>query len=173
MTNNFFTYLQQLELLAFFSGYSLLYAVTIFIGGLGQLKNTFISKISLLLPLSYALTGTFYFAFQLKKLFPDYSIQHISLTVQIPWLMAWALLTLLFWIPSFRKRKVASLIHSLVFFSILVKDIFLQLSAPTADSSVVKNDMTVYCTSLLFNLGSLILIIFFTFLFRYKRQSYS
>ena len=170
MDNNFFTYLQQLELMAFFSGYPLIYAVTLFIAGNQQLKNNFKSRIVALLPFAYALVGTLYLGFQLKNLYPDYSIENIKLTMQQPWLITWGLLSILFWIPAPGKKTVLSLIHSLVFFFFLIRDLFLQLSASSADKNIVRNDMKIYTYSLLLNLGAFALIVLLSFLFAYYKK---
>ena len=171
MDNNFFEYLQQLELLAFFSGYPLIYAVTLFITGNKQLQNNFKNRIVSLLPLSYALVGTLYLGLQLKNLYPDYSIENIKLTIQQPGLIIWGLLSILFWIPSIAKKSVLSLIHSLVFFFFLVRDLFLQISASSADKNIVRNDMKIYTVSLLLNLRAFAFIILLSSLFtRYKKR---
>jgi hypothetical protein len=172
MSNSFFAYLQQLELLAFFSGYPLVYAGIIFIAGNQPLKNNFKNRLVSLLPFSYAFVGTLYFGFQLNKFYPDYSVQNINQTIQHPWLTAWALFSMLFWIPAFGNKKVLSLIHSVVFFYFLLKDIFLQLSASPAERYLIRNDMTIYTESLCLNLGAFALIVLLTFLSaRIKKHS--
>jgi len=171
MDNSFFAYLQRLELMAFFSGYSLIYVVTLFIAGNQLLKNNFNSRIVFLLPFAYALVGTLYLGYQLKNLYPDYSIENIKLTIQQPYLIIWGLLSILFWIPAFGKKTVLCLIHSLVFFFFLVRDLFLQLSASSADKNILSNDMKIYTESLLLNLGAFTLIIFLSFLStHYKKR---
>lgn len=172
MDNSFFAYLQQLELIAFFSGYPLLYAVILFSVGDQQVKNDFKKRITSHLPFAYALMGTLYLGLQLKNLYPDYSLDNLKLTIQYPWLMGWGLLSILFWIPALSKKTILSLLHSLVFFFILIKDLFIQLSASSAGNHIVKNDMKIYTISLSLNLGALIIIVLFSFLFiRYKKSS--
>jgi hypothetical protein len=61
MDNNFFAYLQQLELMAFFSGYPLLFAVVVFIAGGQSSKNEFKKRSFTFLPFAYA---------SIKKLIP-------------------------------------------------------------------------------------------------------
>ena len=170
MGNSFFAYLQQLELLAFFSGYPLIYLITLSFAGNRQKKNNFKSRLILLLPFTYALMGTLFLGYQLKKLYPHYSFENIQETFQHPYLVAWALLSLLFWIPFIAKKKVLSLLHSLVFFFFLVKDFFLQLSASDADNDILRNDMKIYTLSLLLNLGALALIILLSFLITFQRK---
>src|SRR5438105_3986940 len=123
MDDSFFVYLQQLELIAFFSGYPLIYAVILFIAGMQKSQKNFTKYVVSLLPFAYALVGTLYLGLQLNKLYPDYSIENIKLTISQPWLVAWGLLSVLFWIPALARKKVLSLIHSLVFFFILLLDL--------------------------------------------------
>ncbi|QEC69867.1 hypothetical protein FRZ67_22150 [Panacibacter ginsenosidivorans] len=172
MDNSFLAYMQHLELIAFFSGYPLIYAVAFFIAGNNHLKNNLKSRVVSLLPFSYALMGALYAGLQLKKLYPDYSFENIQLIIQQPYLVIWGLLSILFWIPVLAQKKVLSLIHSLVFFFFLAKDLFLQFSSSIADNNIVSNDMKIYTLSLLFNLASLALILLLSFLFiHYKRRS--
>jgi hypothetical protein len=171
MDNSFFLYLERLELMAFFSGYSVIYAITLFTCENLQKKNNFNSRVASLLPFAYAFVGILYLGFELKKLYPDYSVENIKLTVQQPYLIIWGFLSILFWIPALAKWAVLSLIHSLVFFLFLVKDIFLQLSAPSADKNILKNDMKMYIVSLFLNLAAFGLIILFSFLLsNYKKR---
>ncbi|HEY8782146.1 MAG TPA: hypothetical protein VIM16_11050 [Mucilaginibacter sp.] len=170
MDNSFFAYLQQLELMAFFSGYPLIYAIILFIAD-NERKNTFKTRAVSLLPFAYALVGTLYLGFQLKKLYPDYTFENIQLTMQQPWLIIWGLLANVFWIPALGKKKMLSLIHSLVFFFFLVRDLFLQLSASPANTDIIKNDMKVYGNSLLLNLGAFAFILLISFVvIQYKRR---
>ena len=170
MDNDFFAYLERLELLAFFSGYPLLYAVILFIGGNKQLKNNFKIRIVSLLPFAYALVGTLYLGLQLKNLYPDYSIENIKLTMQQPWLIIWGLLSIFFWIPALGKKPVLSLIHSLVYFFFLVRDLFLHSVQSSVGKNVVRNDMKIYTDSLLLNLGALILVTFISYLIDYFKS---
>ncbi|MGZ3749991.1 MAG: hypothetical protein ACXVB0_06370 [Mucilaginibacter sp.] len=170
MDNSFLAYLQKLELLAFFSGYPLIYALTFFVAGNLPVKSDVRSRITSLLPFAYALVGTLFLGFELKKLYPDYSLEHIKLTIQQPWLIIWALSAMLFWIPALGKRISLSLIHSLVFFFFIVRDLFYQIFSSTADSNIIANDMKVYIFSLLMNLGALVVLVLISFLFSYYRK---
>jgi hypothetical protein len=170
MSNSFFAYLQQLELMAFFSGYPLLYAVIIFITGNQQLKNNLKNRLVSFLPLSYALVGSLYLGFQLNKFYSGYSVENIKQTIHHPWLTTWALLSILFWIPAIGKKTFLSLIHSLVFFLFLARDLMVQLFLPTADVNVVRNDMKLYTDSILLNLGAFVFIMLINFLFRVNKK---
>lgn len=163
MANSFFAYLQQLELMAFFSGYPLLYAIIIYFVGNKGSGNNFKSRIAFALPYAYALIGTLYLGLQIKKLYFNYSPGNIKQMMHLPWLMIWALLSILFWIPAFNKKKELSLIHSLVFFFFLLKDIVLQF-ASSADGNILKNDMRIYTISLLLNVGAFVLMLLLSLL---------
>ncbi|MEO6838389.1 MAG: hypothetical protein ABI185_08360 [Ginsengibacter sp.] len=171
MENNFFAYLQQLEIMAFFLGYSLLYALILSIAGNKGSGNNFKKLIVTALPISYALVGTLYLGLQLKNFYLSYSSGNGRLAIHHPYLMIWGLLSILFWIPLFRKKEVLSLIHSLVFFFILVKDIFMQMSS-SVDENVLKNDMRIYTFSFLLNLATFILLVLFSFVVSKNKKSF-
>lgn len=160
MDNSFFIYLRNLELMVFFSGYPLIYAVILFIAAGWGTRNIFVSRIGPLLPFAYALVGTLFLGFQLKKLYPDYSTANFNRVIQEPWLTIWALLSILCWLPWFARKRVLSLIHSFVFFSFLAKDIVLQLFTPSRDGNIIDNDMNVYIESLFLNLACFVVILF-------------
>jgi hypothetical protein len=167
--DSFFAYMQRLELLAFFSGYPLVYTVALLIAGSRPPGNNFKTRIASLLPFAYALVGSLYLGLQLKNLYPDYSIENMRRSIQQPWLMIWGLLSILFWIPALSKKPVLSLLHSLIFFILLLKDLFSQISAPTKD--MVRNDMNVYTVSLLLNLAAIAFMVLQSFLYtRFKNR---
>jgi hypothetical protein len=169
MDNSFFAYLQQLELMAFFSAYPLLYAIVNVI--FGNSKKEIVRKFPSLLPYAYALVGILFLGLQLKNFYPDYSVEHIKSEIQQPLLYIWALLSILFFIPALAKKTVFSLLHSFVFFFFLLRDLFKQLFTTTADRNILKNEMKLYTDSLLLNLGALILVtLIFLLINRFKRQ---
>jgi hypothetical protein len=158
MDSSFFEYIQQLEKMAFFSGYPLIYAIVFLIAGDKQLRTGYKKRIITILPYAYALVGTLYSGLQLKNLYPDYSLENIRLILTQPYMTIWALLSMLFWIPAIGKRSVLSLIHSFVFFFILVKDLTSYLLHYSTDNNVVKNEMKIYTDSLLLNLASVVIV---------------
>jgi len=164
MDDSFFAYLQRLELMAFFSGFSLLYAVIIVFAGNKQPKTSFRNRLVPLLPFAYALVGILFLGFQLRNWYPDYSFENIKNSTQQPWLMLWGLLSVLFWIPVIAKKPVFSLLHSLVFFFFLLRDLVKQFSATTSDKNVIRNDMKIYTDSLLLNLAAFAFIALLAFL---------
>jgi len=171
MNETFFTYLHRLETIAFFSGYPLIYAIVFFITGNKPSKNKVKGKIFSLLPFSYALVGTLYLGLQLKNIYMDRSIENIDYITGQPWLVGWGILAMIFWIPAIARKPVLSLFHSFIFFFFLIKDIFLQITSPIDDRSIVRNDMKLYTDSLLLNVATLIIITMIYLLFRqFKRN---
>jgi hypothetical protein len=168
MDATFFDYLQRLEILAFFSGYPLIYALVFFVFGNKKSKSVLSRKIPVLLQYTYAFVGTLFLGLQLNNLYPDYSIENIQLAFQEPYLKIWGFLSLLFWIPALSKKTIFSLFHSLVFFFLLVKDLFMYLIRGTGQS-MIKNEMKIYSDSLLLNVIVLIaMIIIYNLFIRFK-----
>ena len=158
MDDSFFAYLHRLELVAFFSGFPLIYALVFFIAGNQPSKAKWKGKVFFLLPYSYGLVGVLYLGLQLKNLYPEYSMENTKQLIQQSYLIVWGILAILFWIPIFARKPVLSLVHSLVFFFILIKDIFFQVPAFALDQNIIRNDMKLYTDSLLLNLGALIAV---------------
>ncbi len=160
MNEDFFAYLQQIELLAFFSGYPLIYAIVFFISGTERMKNKLNGIFISLLPYAYALVGTCYLGIQIINVYPDFSVSHIKEFIQLPYLMLWGILSILFWIPALGRQKWLSLMHSLVYIFFIIKDFVL-----STDKEVLRNDMNIYSVSLLINIGSFAIILLIYFLF--------
>jgi hypothetical protein len=161
MDNSFFEYLQRLEIFSFFSGYPLLYGVVIVLAGEIKKKNFPAEKITQLLPLGYALSGILFAGMLIKNFYPDYSWQNVQQNIYYPFLVCWAVISFLFIIPAFRKKIIYSLLHSIVFFLWLVKDL-LQAS----DKSVIKNEMNIYSDSLLLQSGLFVFLLIFFLVYR-------
>ena len=124
-----------------------------------------------ILPFSYALVGTLYIGFQLMNLYPDYSIDNVTRHIQLPYLCLWGLLSILFWIPAIAKIHSISLLHGLVFFFIIGKDIFLELTGKLKDHHLVRNEMIVYTTSIALNFAAFILVLVSSKQILRKKQS--
>ena len=170
MDDSFFLYLDRLELMAFFSGYALIYLLIRSLGDTGWIKKITTKNITLFLPYAYALVGILYLGLQLKNLYPDYTWANIAAANPEPYLKIWGLLSILFFIPVLNKKIVLSLLHSLVFFFFLAKDIVLHFIQST-EKDVVKNDMKIYTISLLINIAAFIFMLLAYFLYtRFTKQ---
>lgn len=158
MNQSFLEYLDRLELMVFFCGYPVLYAIVQFTGNFNTTgKFPINARLVKLLPYSYAFTGILYLGLVLKNMSPDISFDNLAHYFGGISLRLWALLSLLFWIPLFSRKPLFSLLHSLVFFYFLVADIIKAISSDTA-ADMVKNDMKIYFTSILINIVSFIVI---------------
>jgi hypothetical protein len=166
MEDNFFNSLDRLEYIAFFAGYPLIYTLIRSLSSRLPYLHHLKIKGAELLPYSYAMVGTLYLGLQLRNLFPDYSMEHIMMTVQHPMLKCWALLSLMCWIPAVARLKGLSLALSSVFFILWIKDIMVeQFINPVRDVLVIRNEMKIYTDSLLLNLGaySIVFLCFIVF----------
>ena len=171
MDDDLFAYIERLEAMAFFVGYPLIYTIVQVIGGKRKETTTsFISSLAKLLPFAYALSATLFIGLLLKELYPDYSLKNISQQFQYSFLKVWGVLALLFWIPLFNKRPFVSLLHSLVFFFFLLKDVYLQLSSHPG-KEMIKNDMKIYTDSLLLNAFTFAVIILVYYFYNKIRSS--
>jgi len=167
MGNDIITYIQKLELFAFFSGYCLIYTLIFFIKGDNNNKpKLLINRLAILLPYAYALTATLYLGMVIKNISLDFSIRNFKDQFQIPFMQIWALLAVLFWIPLFNKKTIFSLIHSLVFFGFLVQEFFINMNSPTG-KEIIHNYMKVFTDSLLLNLTTLAFVTLSYFLLSY------
>jgi len=164
-------YIERLELLGFFSGYPLIYFLILSLAGPTSTRTPFKSKLVSLLPVAYALSGTFFWGLVLKNLYQHYTLSHITLDVHFSFMKLWGLFSILFWLPIFRKKVIISLFHSLVFFYLILKTIFLQLFSTTVDKDFFKNDMKVYFDSILLNSATLILTTILFFLIAWLRKN--
>jgi hypothetical protein len=170
MDDSFFIYIERLELIAFFSGYPLIFFAIRVIAAQLQARGFTKINIASLLPVSYAVAGLLYLGLQLKNLYPDYSFENIKLATSDPYLATWALLSLLFFIPFFTKKPIFSLLHSLVFFYYIVRDFFGSFFL-SIDNNSLRNDMRMYSRSLLINLAAFIVVVFFYFLLAFLKRT--
>lgn len=164
------SYIQQLELLAFFSGFPLIYLIVVSLAGRKQNRTAWKQRLVSFLPLGYGLTGLLYWGFLLKSLYPNFSFDYIKSEIQNPFLTLWGLIVIVFLVPVFAKKPVLGFLHSLVFFALLIKDFYLQLTSANPDKNILRNDMKVYSDSILLNAGTLIAVILIYYCLRSLRK---
>jgi hypothetical protein len=158
---------ERLEMFAFFAGYPLVFYVVYFFAGKRLQQPVHKNRAIYLFPLTYALLGTLYWGLQLRNWYPDYQIKNIISNTYYIYSKIWALLAIIFWIPFFFKRPFLSVIHSLFFFFLLLRDIFSQLLFHDQDIYTLRNEMKVYTVSLLLNVFALIVVSLFWLLISY------
>jgi hypothetical protein len=168
MTNDSLNnYISELQLLAFFAGYPLIYTLVNFLATKRQERRSFLSnKWVEVLPFAYALIGTLFIGLFLKNMSPDFSLKNITGQFQSPFLEVWAFMSVLFWIPAFSKKTVFSLLHSLPFFFLLIKHFF---TTSSSGRFVIDNDMKMYTISFLLNMAALVFIYALLYCLRYFR----
>ena len=161
MANNFFYYIERLELISFFAGYPLIYALVHLLASLQKPEQTIVEHnwVSLL-PYAYALTGSLFIGFVIDNMNGGNSKENIIAQFS-SFIKIWGFLSILFWIPLFTKKPVYSLLHSLVFFSLVIKDFFIPNFNNTIQKAI-STDMTVYSISLVLNLGTFLVIFLIT-----------
>lgn len=162
MGDNFFTYLGRLEVMGFFSAYPLLYALVYVLAGTKRNQVGYWQKTTALLPYAYAICAILYAGLQVRTLYPDFSAANISNHFN-QWLKIWGIAALIFWIPLLNRRPVFSLLHSLVVFFFLLKDLYLH-TVSKAGKEVIQNDMKVFTDSLILNTASLLIVMLISFI---------
>jgi hypothetical protein len=165
MNETISSYLRELELITFFAGYPLFYVLISAISERPLIKNLSKARIISLLPYSYALIATLYLGLQLNTYFAGTTNEQL----QIPIIVIWALLAILFWIPLLAKRPVLSLLHSLMFLVPIVRDIFLLVTRST-ENDILRNDMKLYTISLVIHFAAFMAVSLFCFLYRSIRM---
>ena len=171
MNDSFIVYIERLELLTFFSGYPLVYALTLFIAGnRPKQQSHFINALLPSLPRAYALTGSIFFLLFVRVMIIQSGIPNMVPGFDItPW-KVWGLLACLFWIPVLARKPYYSLLHSLVFFALFVKDLINGIPAASG-KDILANDMKVYTVSLVLNILCLLTILTVSWIFRKKFPS--
>ena len=163
--NSLNDYIGQLQLLCFFAGYPLIYAlVNLLPGRRGKDSPYSSTKWIAVLPFSYAFVGILYVGFLLKNMSPHFLLTHNSALLRSSYLEVWALLSVLFWIPKISRKTILSLLHSMPFFFLLIKDLFMQASSNPV--MLIGNDMKMYSISIVLHAGALVIVYVIFYLLR-------
>ena len=167
MDNTLIYYIERLQLMGFFAGYPLIYALVNVLASEQSKKDLFINRVFRQLPLAYALSGMLFLGYVLNSIYPDFSAENIL--KQLTFIKIWGLLSILFWIPLFSKKPVISLLHSLVFFFFLIRVLFLHLTSMIG-IDMIKNNMSVFTDSILLNTANLaIIVILMSLISKYRK----
>lgn len=172
MADNFFAYLEQLELMGFFAGYPILYALVMVLAGNEVFRKRLRITPAGALSVTYAIVGTLYLGMQLRILYLNAQTTGYQFAGYFSLLRIWGLLAVLFWLPVLRKRPGLALLHSLVFFLLLARDLVVHLLRFSDKQDAIRNEMSVYTDSLLLNLGVFIIVLAaWLLLRRFQRKS--
>lgn len=167
MGKDFESYLQQLQLIGFFSGYPLIFALVFVISGPPEKRNEFRKKLVQLLPLSYALVGILFLGFIAQNYDRSFWRGFFTLRNNQTFLVFWGTLAIFFWLPLFNKKIWMSLVHSLVFFGLFAKELFFH---PRTDDSRLSNNMKLYTDSLILQAACFLAIFLAYNLFSFFRK---
>ncbi len=163
MGDDFLAYIERLQIMAFFAGYPLIYALVQVLAGRQACKSgSFANRLVQSLPYAYALTATLFLGMLLRDLYPDYSMKNISGQFQDPWLRVFGLLAMLNWIPFISQKPLLSLLHSLVFFFFIIQDLLLHITTSSIGKEVIQNDMRIFTDSFLLNTVTVTVILAFS-----------
>lgn len=160
MDNSFVGFLQLLEILAFFSGYPMVFLLVKYAGQFSSIQKLS-KKAMFLLPYSYGIIGLLFIGFQLRNAYPGFDwsrFQHV-------YLIFWGILSVLFTLSVFAKQPYLSLFHSLIFLFVLFGNIIWKGGGQQITPSEIRNYMTVYSISLALNLVIVLVAITVTFFY--------
>lgn len=172
MANGFLESLHRFEAIAFFSGYPMMYAVFRSFMPQRTVKHAAGDRLLSLWPVAYGLLGALYLGLQLRNLHLDRFGGALSLSPWTLFLTVWGVSAIFFWTPALVKRPALSFWHSLVFFSLISKDLLQQLSGSDKDGGRIWNDMQMYGVSLVLAIGAFLFVAFCHFVLgRWNRPS--
>lgn len=170
MDQSIFSQLERLELMAFFSGYPLVYAIIFTIAGKAESRTKLRKRLIAVLPFAYALVGTLYLGLQIRNAHPDYNFRQLFTGLYYPYLKIWGLLAVIFWIPSLSRKPIFSLLHSLPFFYLLLHVLVVSLFTPLQHKLSIRNDMKIYTDSILLTIVSVVVLLGLSSIIIYFRQ---
>jgi len=149
----------------FFSNYIIVYAISHLLAK-NKNWNTFIkAKIYPLFPLAYAFVTTCFWTIFLYQYSFNYIWKTIMAEIPAKLIIIWSLLSLLFWLPVFRKKNYFSLLHSIPFFIlpfIIIANNILKFGLLEWDD--VWNLLRIYIAGLLIYVAAIIILLVAKFL---------
>lgn len=151
-------YIEWVELMTFFPGYLVIYAFFFLLAGTKQGNELIGKKIMPLLPVSYALVAVLYWGLMLKNAYPEFEISAGMGPLSHPFLKMWGLLAIFGWIPFLFKRPVFSLIHSFVFFVLLLINLLKTPVDKITGENSRQNDLRILGASIGINLVALFIV---------------
>ena len=164
-------YIEWIELMTFFSGYVVLYALVYVLSGIEKGEWKIGKELLARLPISYALVATLYWGLVIKNWYPGFEMATLRSSVFHPFLRIWGLIAILAWIPFFQKRPVYSLVHSLVFFVLMLKDLVMPAADKAAAEISRQNNLRVFGGSIGIHLLALLAVTIISILVQRLRKA--
>lgn len=171
--NDFFAYLEKLELIAFFAGFPLIYFLVVsYKNQLLSSKYAFPKQIPGNLKYGYALTVLLYVGMKVYQQVGNPDGFHLSNLYigENRYLIIWAFAGLIFWLPFLKSKPILALLHSLVFFFLFLLFIYLYIKGE-ADKAVVTNSTQLYFYSILLNAITILIVSALQFIFSRMKKS--
>ncbi len=169
-----FTYLARLEVMIFYAGFTLVYAVVNFLAQNSFTgSKSFLANLARMLPYAYATNAVLFTGWMARKQYFGYAAGNSFFELYHPYLVVWGFLALLFWFPLFNKKPGLCFVHSFVFFYFILRDILYYLLG-RIEGEILRNDMNILSHSMLLSgctlAISLLVFYFFKFLIRKNRK---
>lgn len=171
--NDFFAYLEKLELIAFFTGFPLIYfLVMAYKKPLLSSKYAFLKQVPCHLSYGYALSVLLYVGMKVYQQVNNQEGFHVSnlFIGDNKYYIIWAYAGLIFWLPFLKSKPILALLHSLVFFFLFLFFIYLYINGE-AEKAVVTNSTQLYFYSILLHVFTLLFVTTLYFIFSRKKKS--
>ena len=150
----FFSVFWWIYFFIFFSGYPLLYFLVYLISRNRNMHDALSEKVFPLLPVTYAFVSTLFWILIFWTGRINFVVEKIASVALSSFIIAYSFSALLFWLPYFRKKTYASLLHSLPLFLLP----FLNMLYKTYKHKVIPHDY-IFNLWRIYTVGFLIYII--------------
>jgi hypothetical protein len=170
--NDIFSFIDKLELIAFFSGYLIvLIFISIIIYNYKSIK--WINCLNSILTQSYGIIGLMYLGMKIHQYLPTL-IKYPLSTIQLPldFIHILAYLSFIFLFLPIRIGYKISIIHSAIYLSIVLYYTAQYTFYHNLDYSFIHNILNVFIDSLLLNMTILSLVFIFVQLNQYIRNRF-
>lgn len=162
--NDFFIYLEKIELIAFYGGFPLFYFVIYFISTELSFRKAWLKKLPQLLPATYAFSTLLFVGMKIDQWIRNHGA-HFNFHNYLFYFQAWAFLGLLFFANYFRTKTVWVILHSIPFVALIIFD-FIAYYQGHLQVELLHNEMRLYTLSTILMLVSLLFISALHFIFK-------
>jgi hypothetical protein len=160
------SYIEKLELVAFFSAFPLIYLIARVISTQLSFNKKWLLNLYYNISLAYAITTLLYTGMKLNQVYQNHFFAFDFYNFNT-YLKIWSLLGLLFFIPFFRRKMSWTFIHSLPFLGLIIFDFFAFYKSQTG-VEVLHNEMRLYFVSAILNIASTMMVTLYFSIFSIK-----
>lgn len=154
--NDFFIFLEKLELIAFFGGFPLVYFLVYFISTDFSFGKNWLIQLPKRLPVAYAFTTLLFVGMKLDQWIRSHGAA-IDFRSYLFYFQAWAFLGLLFFSIFFRRKPHYTLLHSVPFISLLIFDFYTYYKG-YLQVEMLHNEMRLYGLGTILNIISVLIV---------------